>query len=70
MNEYIVIQMCVDSKTFVKGEPATLVSNIVRIVEAENKESAIGKFVVGTQYIQKLQKLNIECYDITEIRPL
>ena len=46
--------MQIDSK-----EQNILMSNIVRKVEAETKELAIGKFVVATQEIKANQKLNI-----------
>ena len=36
----------------------------------EPKQEVIGKFVVATQDIKANQKLNIECYDITEMKSL
>ena len=67
MNTYIVIQMQIDSKSIDSNEQNILMSNIVRKVEAETKELAIGKFVVATQEIKANQKLNIECYDINKL---
>ena len=43
-------------------------SNVVRKIEAETKEIAIGKFVLATQDIKANNKLNIECYDLTELK--
>ena len=70
MNTYIVIQMQIDSKSIDSNEQTILMSNIVRKVEAETKELAIGKFVVATQEIKANQKLNIECYDINKLMSL
>ena len=66
MNTYIVIQMQVDSEEQQKIE----MSNVVRKVEAEIQELAIGKFVVNTQDIKAERRLKIECYDITELKSL
>ena len=70
MNTYIVIQMQVDSKSINGNDQNISMSNVVRKVEAETKELAIGKFVVATQDIKANQKLNIECYDLTELKSL
>ena len=59
--------MQIDSKSIDSNEQNILMSNIVRKVEAETKELAIGKFVVATQEIKANQKLNIECYDINKL---
>lgn len=42
-------------------------SNVVRQIEAESKEIAIGKFVIATQDIKAQKKMNIECYDLSEL---
>ena len=42
-------------------------SAIVRKVECETKEHAIGKFVIATKDIKAEQKMDIECYDMAEI---
>ena len=62
--------MQVDSKSIIGNCQDIEMSNVVRKVEAETKELAIGKFVVATQDIKANQKLNIECYDITEMKSL
>lgn len=62
--------MQIDSKSIDSNEQNILMSNIVRKVEAETKELAIGKFVVATQEIKANQKLNIECYDINKLMSL
>lgn len=70
MNIYIVIQMQVDSQSINRNDQNISMSNVVRKVEAETKELTIGKFVVATQDIKANQKLNIECYDIIELKSL
>ncbi len=70
MKNYILIQMQIDSKE-IEGNNANIsMSNIVRQVSAENKESAIGKFVIATKNIKAHKKLDIECYDLSELLSL
>jgi len=68
MNTYIVIQMQVVSKITTNNIEDISMSNVVRKIEAETKEIAIGKFVLATQDIKANNKLNIECYDLTELK--
>jgi hypothetical protein len=68
MNTYIVIQMQVVSKITTNNIEDIAMSNVVRKIEAETKEIAIGKFVLATQDIKANNKLNIECYDLTELK--
>jgi hypothetical protein len=42
--------------------------SIVRQIKAESKEIAIGKFVIATQEIKAIKKLEIECYDLSELK--
>jgi len=59
--------MQIDSKSTIGNDQTISMLNVVRKVEAETKELAIGKFVLATQGIKATQKLDIECYDITEL---
>ena len=68
MNTYIVIQMQVDSDSVSGNQREFSMSNVIRKVQAETQEEAIGKFVVDTQSIKAQKKLNIECYDLNLIR--
>mgnify|MGYP000884337719 CR=1 FL=1 len=68
MKVYIVIQMQVDSDSTAGPSRNVSLSNVVRRVEAESKESAIGKFVIAAQDIKAVKKLHIECYDLTELK--
>jgi energy-converting hydrogenase Eha subunit H len=67
MKKFIVIQLQVNLESTPYN---VLMSNVVRQVEAESKEIAIGKFVVATQEIKAQKKMNIECYDLSELRKL
>ena len=67
MDMYLVVQMQVDSEHIEYNEKNILLSNTIRVVQADSKESAIGKFVVATQEIKAKQKLKIECYKIEDI---
>ena len=67
MKNLIVIQTQID-KDIVDGKNRTIgVSNVIRQIEAESIEIAIGKFVIATRQIKALTKLNIECYDLAEL---
>ena len=65
MKKFIVIQMQVDLES---TQYNVVMSNVVRQVEAESKELAIGKFVVATKYIKAQKKMDIECYDLSELK--
>lgn len=70
MKKFIVIQMKVDSRKLEEGRETTLMSNIVRRVKAESKEEAIGKFIIDTLDSKADQKLDVECYELTDIKKL
>jgi hypothetical protein len=67
VNTYIVIQMIVSSESRNKNGITHLMNTIVRKVEADTKELAIGKFVVATKDIAAINKLDIDCYDLNEL---
>lgn len=67
MKKFIVIQMQIDNE-IIEGKNRNIsMSNVVRQIEAESKEIAIGKFVIATQDIKAQKKMNIECYDLSEL---
>jgi len=70
MNMYIVIQMCVEKTIIENGSQNTQMVNIVRKIDAETKEQAIGKFVINTQNVIAQQKLSIECYDLAKLNSI
>lgn len=67
---YIVIQMQVDKKEPIKNGENISMSNVVRRVEAESVEEAIGKFVLETKNIVAQQKLNIDCYPLLTLKSI
>lgn len=68
MKKFIIIQMQIDSEVIIEdGSKNVHMSNVVRQIKAESKEVAIGKFVIATQDIKAKQKLNIECYDLSQL---
>lgn len=67
MKKYIVIQMQIDGNTIKDGVIYTNMSNVVRQIDAETREEAIGKFVVGTSQIKALKKFNIDCFELNDL---
>ena len=67
MKKFIVIQMQIDNEVIEGNNKNISMSNVVRQIEAESKEIAIGKFVIATQDIKAQKKMNIECYDLSEL---
>jgi hypothetical protein len=59
--------MQIDNEIIEGNNKNISMSNVVRQIEAESKEIAIGKFVIATQDIKAQKKLNIECYDLSEL---
>lgn len=67
MKKFIVIQMQIDNEIIECGNKNISMSNVVRQIEAESEEIAIGKFVIATQDIKAQKRMNIECYDLSEL---
>ena len=67
IKKFIVIQMQIDNEIIEGNNKNISMSNIVRQIEAESKEIAIGKFVIATQDIKAKKKMNIECYDLSAL---
>lgn len=68
MKHFIVVQMTIVKEEIVGNNKNTIMENIVRQIKAESREIAIGKFVIATQDIKVIKKLDIECYDLSELR--
>jgi hypothetical protein len=60
--------MTIVKEEIVGNNKNTIMENIVRQIKAESKEIAIGKFVIATQEIKSIKKLEIECYDLSELK--
>lgn len=67
MKKFIVVQTQIDSENVVGSEKNIFMSNIVRQVEADSEEEAIGRFVLATKDIKAFKKLDIECYDLSRL---
>ena len=65
---FVVIQMIIEKEEIVGSSKNTIMQNIVRQIKAESKEIAIGKFVIATQEIKAIKKLEIECYNLSELK--
>jgi hypothetical protein len=60
--------MTIVKEEIVGNNKNTIMENIVRQIKAESKEIAIGKFVIATQEIKAIKKLEIEYYDLSELK--
>ena len=60
---YICFQIAVSDKT----PPNVNVFSIVRRVEAYSQEEAIVKFAIGTDSVTAVQKLPIECIELSNL---
>lgn len=67
MKTFILIQMQIDNEVIDGINKNISMSNVVRRIEAENKEITIGKFVIATRDIKAKNKLNIECYELSNL---
>jgi len=70
MKTFIVYQMQIDSEERIGLNNNVLMSTVVRRVDANSEEEAIGKFVLGTNHIKAQRKLNIECAALSELKSL
>lgn len=43
---------------------------IVRVVEANTEEEAIGKFILQTRSVNAIEKLGVTCYDLQRLKRL
>lgn len=68
MKTFIIFQMLVDN---IRNHNAEM-SIIIRKVDANSREEAIGKFVIETESesIQAFKKLNIQCIELSDLKSL
>lgn len=67
---FLVSQIHVESETVHNGIMTTNLSEVIRLVNARNKEEAIGKFVLATDKIKAVSKLRVDCIKLTELKNL
>jgi hypothetical protein len=68
MKHFIVIQTIIEKQEFIENTNKVIIANIVRQIKAESEEAAIGKFFLATKDIDAFQKLDIDCYDLTNLK--
>lgn len=61
--EFLVTQMVIQEQT----NYDTTMSNIIRVVLAKNKESAIGKYILATQSIVVVKKFDLQVHELSDI---
>lgn len=59
--------MQIVSKNKIGAKTRISMSNVVRRIESRSKELAIRKFVIATQNIKAVKKMNIQCYELYEL---
>lgn len=63
MIEFLIVQQIVEQSV---GNNITM-NAIIRIVTAETKEAAIGKFVIATSHIKPEKKLELLVYQLNQV---
>ena len=73
-NKFICVQIFLEREIQTIDNNSTSITNmwgdIVRIVEAETEEEAIGKFIVQTRYVKAKEKLNVNCYKLEHLKTI
>ena len=67
---YIIAQTILVKRDMSKNNIHNYWDNIIRVVVAKDKESAIGKFVLNTSDIKAEEKLDIQCYHIDDLKTI
>jgi hypothetical protein len=70
MKEFIVYQMQIDSEEINGVNRTTKMSTLVRRVKAKTQEEAIGKFVLESNTIPAIKKLNVECIPLDLLKTI
>lgn len=70
METYIVYQMQIDSEERIGVKNNFVMSTIIRKIDANSKEEAIGKFIINTTSIKAQQKLDVMCIVLSELASL
>ena len=70
MENYLCSQQYVQKQEIVGNNNNVEINVIIRKVKAKSKEEAIGKFIMGTQKIDAVKKLDVECFLMNELLTL
>ena len=68
--EFLVVQIVMSKQEINVGTTNQYWDNIIRKVKANNIEEAIGKFMINTQNIFAVQRLNPVAYELSQVLSL
>lgn len=67
MKKYIAYQLITTTEELAGHTNNIIIDCIIRNVNAESKEEAIGKFSEGTKDVKAVRKLKIECFEFDKL---
>ena len=59
--KYLLTQLLITDKRFVGNNYTQDICTLIRVVVANSKEEAIGKFILETKDIKAIERLNPSC---------
>lgn len=71
--QFICVQLVIEQQDMIMDSDNTIRTtnmwqDITRVVEAETEEEAIGKFILQTKDINAFQKLDVNCYNLENLK--
>lgn len=67
MKDYVVYQPVVTDQD-ISGSVANIkIDALIRVVEASSQEEAIGKYILATRDMVLNKKLDVKCYEVSEL---
>jgi len=66
--KFICVQIYLEKKIQNLDSQTNVWAEIIRVVEAETEEEAIGKFIIQTRYVKAVEKLGVTCYRLEWIK--
>jgi hypothetical protein len=70
LTRFIVAQMIINNEEHKLNRSDIGMSVIIRNVGAETKEEAIGKFILQTNDIKCIKKLDVEVYELDNLKTI
>lgn len=68
--KFICVQIYLEKKIQNLDSQTNVWAEIIRVVEAETEEEAIGKFIIQTRYVKAVEKLGVNCYRLEWIKTI
>jgi len=68
--KFICIQIYREKEIRTENSLTNVWGEIVRVVEANTEEEAIGKFILQTRYVNAVEKLGVSCYKLENLKKL